>query len=64
MVVCQIELRPLLTYEDVKRVLLLLPRRLYRDRRCGEMEFSMEYQGYLLRGGYVRLSDYARSEAR
>lgn len=58
------EARPRLTYENVRRAMLLLPARLFRDQACGEVNYSFEYGGSVIGGGFIRLNDYGRSEAR
>ncbi|KAL9018652.1 MAG: hypothetical protein Q9185_004063 [Variospora sp. 1 TL-2023] len=58
------EARPRLTYENVRRAMLLLPARLFRDQAYGEVKYSFEYGGSVIGGGFIRLNDYGRSEAR
>ncbi|KAI4259578.1 MAG: hypothetical protein L6R42_004506 [Xanthoria sp. 1 TBL-2021] len=47
-----------LTYENVRRGLLLLATRLYGAGVCGEVEFSFEFLGDVLGGGRVVLNDF------
>ncbi|KAL8755010.1 MAG: hypothetical protein Q9199_003940 [Rusavskia elegans] len=48
----------MLTYENVRRGLLLLATRMYSAGVCGEVEFSFEFLGDVLGGGRVVLNDF------
>lgn len=48
----------ILTYENVRRGLLLLATRMYSAGVCGEVEFSFEFLGDVLGGGRVVLNDF------
>ncbi|KAL9596230.1 MAG: hypothetical protein Q9219_005941 [cf. Caloplaca sp. 3 TL-2023] len=54
----------LLGYGMVRSGLSLLGPKLYDTNACGEVEFSFLYQGDVLGGGLIRLSDFAADVAR
>ena len=52
--------RRYLTYILVRKVMELLPTRLYQEHSCGEVDFNLTYEGEKLASGSFELSDLQR----